>query len=82
MERSNQEVMGVLLDIKDGMNIHGNDIRHLHFLVQKVVTGQPITEEELCMERITQFIPFSTYNKVQEIDLKLENNAVFYQSTV
>lgn len=58
------------------------DMHHTHYMLRKLARNEPITEEDLQNERITQYIPCQTYRELQNLEEKLDSNERFMKHAV
>ena len=75
-------MINLLLDLRESTNANSSRIDHCHFLMGKQMRGQPITDEDLSVSRLSDFVPCESYKELQELDRKLEDEAFFNTSVI
>lgn len=77
-----KKVVEMMIGMDQKITTLQQDVQHCHFMLGKVARNEVISQEELEMERITQYIPCKTYRDLQLLDHKLEQNEAFCNHAV
>lgn len=78
-----KDVARTMLSIQSTTNTNSRNIRHMLFLIGKIVKNQDIDDSELVNEEVlSQFIPCQTGRDLRELDRKLHNDANFFLHAV
>ena len=82
IEQNQKQMLHILLDLRETAHSNSSRIDHCHFLLGKQVRGQQITDEDLSVARLSDFVPCESYKELQELDRKLEDDTFFNTSVV